>query len=207
MSSQRSQRRPTTRWQCGHLRKGFHPAMCSPSRRTWRVISGWVRPTGLLRFDGNRFSPWQPRRSSVGAPEWSGSRDRRIATTAASGSASVVAVASFGFNAAQIVKYAAADGAPPGVSAMTQDRQGAIWVADSSRAVQVRQQSLDAGRKESRATTAPRPSVCTRIAPAISGSGRRPASTRRRRTSFELVDAAATNVQSLTEDASGATSG
>ena len=89
----------------------------------------WVGgPTGLLRFDGNRFSPWQPADPASALPSGPvhaivGSHDGSI-WVGLGGGGGVVRI-----QRGQIVKYSTADGAPPGVSAMIQDRQGAIWVA------------------------------------------------------------------------------
>jgi len=107
----------------------------------------WVGgPTGLLRFDGNRFSRWQPADPASALPSGPvhaivGSHDGSL-WVGFGGGGGVVRI-----HRGQIVKYSTADGAPLGVSAMVQDRQGAIWVA-TSRVVQVRQQPLDAGGKE-----------------------------------------------------------
>jgi len=89
----------------------------------------WVGgPTGLLRFDGDRFSPWQPADPASALPSGPvhaivGSHDGSI-WVGIGGGGGVVRI-----QRGQVVKYSAADGAPPGVAAMIQDRQGAIWVA------------------------------------------------------------------------------
>ena len=85
-------------------------------------------PTGLLRFDGSRFTPWigadpadalpsGPVHAIVGSPDgslWVGF----------GGGGGVVRI-----YRGKVVRHSPADGAPPGVTAMIQDRQGAIWVA------------------------------------------------------------------------------
>src|SRR6185503_14308104 len=84
----------------------------------------WVgTPNGLHRFDGARFTPWNgstpatalpsgPIHALVGAPDgslWIGF----------GGGGSVVRMLH-----GQITRYTPANGAPPGVTAMLQDRQG-----------------------------------------------------------------------------------
>jgi signal transduction histidine kinase/ligand-binding sensor domain-containing protein len=85
-------------------------------------------PSGLLRFDGSRFTAWPPPEMDaplptapvhalVGAPDgslWVGF----------GGGGGVVRI-----RRREIVRYSTSDGAPPGVTDMIQDRQGTIWVA------------------------------------------------------------------------------
>ena len=85
-------------------------------------------PTGLLRFDGHYFTTWEPAEGSAPLPNgpvhaivpaqeggiWVG----------LGGGGGVVRI-----HRGEIVRHLPADGAPPGVTALMQDRHGALWVA------------------------------------------------------------------------------
>jgi len=158
-------------------------------------------PNGLHRFDGARFTPWNgstpatalpsgPIHALIGAPDgslWIGF----------GGGGSVVRMLR-----GQITRYSPANGAPPGVTAMIQDRQGAIWVAASRGLFRfvdnrwtVMGQADGYGGAEAFSLYEDR-------------AGRLWVGTatgvyRRTNDTFELIDRDANNVQSLTEDGDG----
>jgi signal transduction histidine kinase/ligand-binding sensor domain-containing protein len=82
---------------------------------------------GPVRFDGTRFQPWA-KGSSSGAPA------ARFASALAASSQGGV-WAGFGgggvtrIHRAGITYYSPADGAPPGVNALLEDRRGTVWAA------------------------------------------------------------------------------
>jgi signal transduction histidine kinase/ligand-binding sensor domain-containing protein len=84
-------------------------------------------PTGLLRFDGSRFTPWPPD-GSGSLP--SGPVHALVTSPDGSlwvgfgGGGGVVRI-----DRGDIVRHSPANGAPAGVTAMIQDRRGTIWVA------------------------------------------------------------------------------
>jgi ligand-binding sensor domain-containing protein/signal transduction histidine kinase len=158
-------------------------------------------PNGLHRFDGARFTPWTaihpesplpsgPIHALVGAPDgslWVG----------LGGGGGVVRILR-----GQLTKYNTADGAPPGVTAMIQDRQGAIWVAARRGVFRF------AHDRWTLMTEADGFNGGETFSVFEDRSGRLWAGTaagvyRRTKDRFELVDAASNNVQSLTEDAAG----
>ena len=109
----------------------------------------WLgRPTGLLRFDGvaSRRGPADPASALPSGPVHAivGSHDGSI-WVGIGGGGGVVRI-----HRGQFVQYSTADGAPPGVTAMIQDRQGAIWVATRRGLFRFAEQPLDAARKERR---------------------------------------------------------
>src|SRR5262245_21693728 len=85
-------------------------------------------PNGLIRFDGSRFTPWtalSPDDPLPAGPVHAivGSSDGSL-WVGIGGGGGVVRI-----HQNRIVQQSKSDGAPPGVTAMIQDRQGAIWVA------------------------------------------------------------------------------
>lgn len=85
-------------------------------------------PNGLVRFDGSRFQPWTQRSGTTALPAAS------VSAVAASAKGGVW----IGFNGSngvarvheeRVVRYGAADGAPPGVTALIEDRRGNVWAA------------------------------------------------------------------------------
>jgi signal transduction histidine kinase/ligand-binding sensor domain-containing protein len=162
----------------------------------------WVGgPTGLLRFDGNRFSPWQPPDPASALPSGPvhaivGSHDGSI-WVGLGGGAGVVRI-----HRGQVVKYSEADGAPPGVAAMIQDRQGTIWVATRRGLFKF------AGNRWTLVGKSEGYSGAEAFSLYEDRAGRLWVGTatgiyRKTKDVFDLVDAATTNVQSLVEDTSG----
>jgi signal transduction histidine kinase/ligand-binding sensor domain-containing protein len=162
----------------------------------------WVGgPTGLLRFDGNRFSPWQgadPKTTLPSGPVHAivGSHDGSLWVGIAGGGGIVR------IHRGQIVRYTAADGGPPGVAAMIQDRQGAIWVATRRGLFRFANDRWTLMGKDDGYDGTEAYSLYEDRAGHLwvgSASGLY----KKTKDVFELVDAKVTNVQSLTEDASG----
>src|SRR5262245_17255333 len=86
-------------------------------------------PNGLIRFDGSHFTPWttlSPDRALPAGPVHAivGSPDGSLWVGIGGGGGVVRIVRG------EVYQHAVADGAPGGVTAMIQDRQGAIWVAN-----------------------------------------------------------------------------
>jgi len=162
----------------------------------------WVGgPTGLLRFDGHRFSPWQPADPASALPSGPvhaivGSHDGSI-WVGLGGGGGVVRI-----QRGQIVKYSTADGAPPGVSAMTQDRQGAIWVATRRGLFKFANNRWTLVGKSEGYNGSEAFSLYEDRAGHL-WVGTASGIYEKTKDVFELVDAAATNIQSMTEDASG----
>ena len=162
----------------------------------------WVGgPTGLLRFDGHRFSPWQPADPASALPSGPvhaivGSHDGSI-WVGLGGGGGVVRI-----QRGQIVKYSTADGAPPGVSAMTQDRQGAIWVATRRGLFKFANNRWTLVGKSEGYNGSEAFSLYEDRAGHL-WVGTASGVYKKTKDVFELVDAAATNIQSMTEDASG----
>jgi len=162
----------------------------------------WVGgPTGLLRFDGNRFSPWQPPDPASALPTGPihaivGSHDGSI-WVGIGGGGGVVRI-----QRGQIVKYSPADGAPPGVAAMIQDRQGAIWVGTRRGLFKFANNRWTlAGKSEGYNGGEAFSLYEDRAGHLWVGSAA--GIYKKTKDVFELVDPGVTNVQSLTEDASG----
>jgi signal transduction histidine kinase/ligand-binding sensor domain-containing protein len=85
-------------------------------------------PSGLLRFDGSRFMAWPPADAGWTLPSGPvhaivGSPDGSL-WVGFGGGGGVVRI-----HGEEVVRHSTADGAPPGVTEMIQDRQGTIWVA------------------------------------------------------------------------------
>lgn len=158
-------------------------------------------PTGLIRFDGTRFTRWPPPGTAemlpdgpvhaiVGAPDgslWVGF----------GGGGGVVQIRDD-----RIVRHTVDSGAPPGVTAMLRDRGGAIWVAARRGLFRYAD-----GRWITMGASDGYP-VAEAFSVFEDSSGHLWVGTavgvfRRRDTSFELVDGSSWNVQSLAEDGSG----
>jgi signal transduction histidine kinase/ligand-binding sensor domain-containing protein len=159
-------------------------------------------PNGLIRFDGSRFTPWTPPNSATALP--SGPVHSIVASPDGSlwvgfgGGAGVVRI-----TRDEVYQHTAAEGAPAGATAMIQDRQGAIWVATRRglfRFAGGRWTLMGQGDGYSGAEAF---SLYEDRAGQL-WAGTASGVYRRNKESFELVDGAATNVQSLTEDATGA---
>ena len=159
-------------------------------------------PNGLHRFDGSRFTPWVPTSSSSSLPSGPvhalvGSPDGSL-WVGFGGGGGVIRILK-----GQVFQHSTANGAPPGVTEMIQDREGTIWVATRRglfRFSDGRWTLMGAadGYSGVEAFSLYEDRAGRVWAGTASGVYRRAGK------SFELVDAASTNVQSLTEDASGA---
>ena len=158
-------------------------------------------PTGLLRFDGTRVTPWKPADPAAALPAGPvhaivGSHDGSI-WVGIGGGGGVVRI-----HRGEMVHYAPAAGAPPGVTAMIQDRQGAIWVATRRglfRFVNGRWTML--GKAEGYSGAEAFSLYEDRAGRVWAGTAS--GVYQWKKDAFELVDATFTNVQSLAEDASG----
>jgi len=159
-------------------------------------------PNGLIRFDGSRFTPWtasSPENALPNGPVHAivGSADGSL-WVGFGGGGGVVRI-----HQGTVFQHAKAEGAPPGATAMIQDRQGAIWVATRSGLFRLANGRWTTLGKAHGYTGAEAFSLYE------DRSGRLWIGTasgvyRRNGESLELIDADATNVQSLTEDANGA---
>ncbi|HEY1307249.1 MAG TPA: two-component regulator propeller domain-containing protein [Vicinamibacterales bacterium] len=158
-------------------------------------------PNGLHRFDGARFQPWissnpetalpnGPIHALVGSPDggiWIGF----------GGGGSVVRILR-----GRVTRYSPGDGAPPGVTAMIQDRQGAIWVAARRGLYRFFNNHWSLIGDAEGYNGAEAFSLYEDRAGRV-WAGTASGVFRREREKFELVDRGETNVQSLTEDAAG----
>jgi ligand-binding sensor domain-containing protein/signal transduction histidine kinase len=159
-------------------------------------------PNGLIRFDGSRFTPWTastPENALPNGPVHAivGSADGSL-WVGFGGGGGVVRI-----HQGIVFQYAKAEGAPPGATAMIQDRQGTIWVATRSGLFRFANGRWTMLGKANGYTGAEAFSLFE------DRSGRLWIGTasgvyRRNGESLELLDAEATNVQSLAEDANGA---
>ena len=159
-------------------------------------------PTGLLRFDGSRFTPWTPADASSALPNGPvhalvSSHDGSL-WVGLGGGGGVVRIYQ-----GRAIRHSTDDGAPAGVTAMIQDRKGTIWVAnrrglyrfaDDRWTLMGQADGLGSGEVSSlyedsagRLWTGTATGVYMRA-----------------KDSFELVDPSLPNIQSLTEDGSGA---
>jgi signal transduction histidine kinase/ligand-binding sensor domain-containing protein len=158
-------------------------------------------PTGLLRFDGHRFTPWEPADPASALPSGPvhaivGSHDGGL-WVGLGGGGGVVRL-----HNGQIVRYTEADGAPAGVTTMIQDRQGAIWVAARRglfRFFNGRWSLL--GEADGYGGAEAFSLYEDRAGHLWAGTAA--GVYERKKETFELVDPTSTNVQSLAEDASG----
>jgi signal transduction histidine kinase/ligand-binding sensor domain-containing protein len=159
-------------------------------------------PNGLIRFDGSTFTPWSaltpsrafptgPVHAIVGSPDgslWVG----------LGGGGGVVRILR-----GEVFQHDVASGAPPGVTSMIQDRQGAIWVATRAGLFRFAGGRWGLMGKADGYSGGEAFSLYEDRAGQL-WTGTASGVYRRTKDSFELVDASATNVQSLTEDGGGA---
>ncbi len=158
-------------------------------------------PTGLLRFDGHHFTQFEPADASKPLPNGPvhaivPSHDGAI-WVGLGGGGGVVRI-----HRGELVRHSPADGAPPGVAAMVLDRHGALWVATRRgifRLVNGRWTVMGEadGYGGGEAFSLYEDRTGRLWAGTATGVYRKTSDV------FELVDTAHTNVQSLTEDASG----
>ena len=159
-------------------------------------------PNGLIRFDGSRFTPWTALSPDNALP--SGPVHAIVGSTDGSlwvgigGGAGVVRI-----HQGKVFQHTKSDGAPPGATAMIQDRQGTIWVATRSGLFRFANGRWTLLGKAQGYTGAEAFSLYEDRAGQL-WIGTASGVYRRNGESLELVDAGETNVQSLTEDANGA---
>jgi signal transduction histidine kinase/sugar lactone lactonase YvrE len=163
----------------------------------------WIgTPTGLLRFDGSRFVSWSALNDKEPLPKGPvhaivSARDGSLWVGLAGGGG-VVRI-----DKGHMTRYGREQGAPPGVSAMLEDRQGVMWAAARRGLFRFADGRWTlAGSAEGYPAEAEAFSVYEdRNGVLWTGTGA--GVYRRTRTAFELVNRDR-NVQSLAEDASGA---
>jgi signal transduction histidine kinase/ligand-binding sensor domain-containing protein len=159
-------------------------------------------PTGLLRFDGNHFTPWQPADPKSALPNGPvhaivGSHDGSL-WVGIGGGGGVVRL-----HHGQIIRHLPADGAPPGATAMIQDRRGAIWVAARRGLYKFFNGKWSLmGKAEGYGGAEAFSLYEDRAGRLWAGTGE--GVYQWNKDHFELIDPTSTNVQSLVEDASGA---
>jgi signal transduction histidine kinase/ligand-binding sensor domain-containing protein len=159
-------------------------------------------PNGLIRFDGTTFTPWARLTPSATLP--SGPVHSIVGSTDGSlwvgfgGGGGVVRI-----TRGEVFQHARADGAPPGATAMIQDRQGTIWVATRSGLFRFANAKWTLMGQAQGYSGAEAFSLYEDRAGRL-WTGTATGVYRRNGDVFELIDAAANNVQSLTEDATGA---
>jgi signal transduction histidine kinase/ligand-binding sensor domain-containing protein len=159
-------------------------------------------PTGLLRFDGEHFTSWPPAGSASALPNGPvhaivSSADGSI-WVGLGGGGGVVRI-----HRGDVVRHLPADGAPPGVTAMIQDRQGAIWVAARRGLFRFMNGRWTLLGKAEGYSGAEAFSLLEDRAGRL-WAGTAAGVYQRKKDAFELVDSISTNVQSMVEDASGA---
>jgi signal transduction histidine kinase/ligand-binding sensor domain-containing protein len=85
-------------------------------------------PAGLVRFDGSRFQPWTEPNGASSLPAWP-----THALASAAGGGLWIGFGGGGGVArlvdGRVTRYLPADGAPPGVNALLEDRNGIVWAA------------------------------------------------------------------------------
>jgi signal transduction histidine kinase/ligand-binding sensor domain-containing protein len=158
-------------------------------------------PTGLIRFDGLSFKRWMPADAAASLPGGPvhalvGAADGSL-WVGLGGGGSVVRI-----HDGHVTRYSPSDGAPPGVTSMIQDRQGAIWVAARRGLFRF------ANGRWTTIGAADGYSGVEAFSVYEDRAGRLWAGTadgvyRWANDGFELVDTRTTNVQSFAEDASG----
>ena len=159
-------------------------------------------PNGLIRFDGSRFTPWTPSTPAGALPSGPvhaivGSPDGSL-WVGLGGGGGVVRILR-----GEVYQHAVADGAPPGVTAMIQDRQGTIWVGTRRGLFRFANGRWTLMGQADGYTGAEAFSLYEDRTGQL-WAGTASGVYRRNKESWELVDASSTNVQSLTEDATGA---
>jgi signal transduction histidine kinase/ligand-binding sensor domain-containing protein len=85
-------------------------------------------PGGLVRFDGTRFQPWSQQSGTSELPAW----QIHALTSSARGGIWIGFAGGGGvahMHQGRVTRYRETDGAPPGVNALLEDRQGTIWAA------------------------------------------------------------------------------
>ena len=161
----------------------------------------WIgTPTGLLRFDGSKFTPWTEINSREPLP----TGPVHVLLVAHDGSLWVEVGGGGGvvrIARGHLTRYQAAEGAPTGATALLEDREGTIWAAGRRGLFRYAdgKWSLESrgGYPGSEAFALFEDHAGTLWVSSASGIYKRTAA------GFTLVDATPTNVQSLTEDASG----
>jgi signal transduction histidine kinase/ligand-binding sensor domain-containing protein len=158
-------------------------------------------PTGLLRFDGSRFVPW----ASINDKEPLPNGPVHALVSAHDGSLWVGLGGGGGIariEKGHLTRFGPQQGAPPGVNAMIEDRQGVVWAAARRGLFR-----FDDGRWATVGATEGYPGAeAFAIFEDRSGAlwlGTSAGIYRRSKSTFELVNGDK-NVQSLAEDASGA---
>ena len=159
-------------------------------------------PTGLLRFDGNRFTPFQPADPASPLPDGPvhaivGSHDGSI-WVGLGGGGGVARI-----HRGRVERHSPAHSGPTSVTAMIQDRQGAIWVAARRGLLRYADGRWALLGKAEGYSGAEAFSVYEDRAGRV-WAGTASGVYRWKDSAFELVDPTSTNVQSLSEDDSGA---
>ncbi|MEP7304629.1 MAG: ATP-binding protein [Acidobacteriota bacterium] len=158
-------------------------------------------PDGVVRFDGSRFEPWTEQSGASTLPA------SPVAALTGSSKGGLWIGYSGGAGVAHLyqglaTRYLAADGAPPGVNALIEDRRGTIWVASSQGLFRFdgvlwsRLTAKDGYDGEQAASV-----YEDHMGRIWVGSAR--GLYRRDQGSFHLVDRAAVRVESLAEDEAG----
>jgi signal transduction histidine kinase/ligand-binding sensor domain-containing protein len=84
-------------------------------------------PDGIVRFDGTRFQPWAQITGSVPPAQWAAALAPSSQGGVWGGLAGAGGVARI--SRGGTTYYSPADGAPPGVNALLEDRRGTVWAA------------------------------------------------------------------------------
>jgi signal transduction histidine kinase/ligand-binding sensor domain-containing protein len=158
-------------------------------------------PDGVVRFDGSRFQPWTQQSSGAALPA---GPVHALATSSVGG-----LWVGFGggggvahIHQGRVVRYLPADGAPPGVNALLEDRQGTLWAATGHGLFRYqggewsRLTSVDGYDGEQAFSV-----YEDRLGRVWVGSAK--GLYRRDKTSLQLIDSAATHVDGLVEDDAG----
>jgi ligand-binding sensor domain-containing protein/signal transduction histidine kinase len=158
-------------------------------------------PTGLIRFDGFRFTPWEAPDHQVALP----AAPIHALVGAADGSLWIGYAGDGGvvrLRQDHVTHYTPADGAPPGVNAMIQDREGVLWAATRRGLFQFAREQWKAMDRASGHPGGESYSVYEDAAGALWVSTAAGVY-RGRGGVFELVDPAAARVQSMVDDLAG----